>query len=77
MSTKLTFLCSTFNFGLLDDHGIPESIGMAFLYKPGTDNLNFCLCVTVDCPTGTIISATDPVKQSIKIGSDETLSSTK
>ena len=44
MSTKPTDLCSTLNFGLLDNHGNQGSVGIVFLYKPGTDNLNFHLC---------------------------------
>ena len=44
MSTKPIYLCSTLNFGLLlDNHGNPGSVGIVILYKPGTDNLNFCL----------------------------------
>ena len=45
MSTKPIYMCSTLNFGLLDNHGNPGGVGIVFLYKPGTDNLNFCLCV--------------------------------
>ena len=44
MSTKPIHLCSTLNFGLLDNHGNPGGVGIVFLYKPGTDNLNFHLC---------------------------------
>ena len=44
MSTKRIYLCSTLNFGLMDDHGNPGDAGKVFLYKPGTDNLNFHLC---------------------------------
>ena len=49
MNTKAIYLCSTLDFGLLDNHGNPWSVGIVFLYKPGTDNLNFRLCV-VDIP---------------------------
>ena len=38
------YLCPTLNFGLLDSHGNPGGTGIVFLYKPGTDNLNFHLC---------------------------------
>ena len=48
MSMKPIYFCSTLNFELLDNHGNPGSIGIVFLYKPGTDNLNFHLCVLVD-----------------------------
>ena len=44
MGTKAIYLCSTLNFGLLDNHGNPGAVGIVFLYKPGTDNLNFRLC---------------------------------
>ena len=44
MSTKPIYLCSTLNFGLLDNHHNPRGVGIVFLYKPGTDNLNFRLC---------------------------------
>ena len=47
MSTKPICLCSTHNFGLLDNHGNPGSVGIVFLYKPGTDNLNFRLCAWI------------------------------
>ena len=45
MSMKPKYLCSTLNFALLDSHGNPGGVGIVFLYKPGTDNLNFRLCV--------------------------------
>ena len=44
---KPIYLCSTLNFGLLDNHGNPEGIDIVFLHMPGTDNLNFCLSVFV------------------------------
>ena len=37
-------MCSTLNFCLLDNHGNPWGVGIMFLYKPGTDTLNICLC---------------------------------
>ena len=40
MNMKPIHLCSTLNFGFLDNHGNPGSVGIVFLYKPGTDNLN-------------------------------------
>ena len=44
MSTKPIHLCFTLNFGLLDNHENPGSVGIVFLYRRGTDNLNFRLC---------------------------------
>ena len=44
MSTKPIHLCSILNFGSLDNHGKPGGVSIVFLYKPGTDNLNFRLC---------------------------------
>ena len=44
MSTTPIFVCSTLDFGLLDNHGNPGGIGIVFLYMPGADNLNFLLC---------------------------------
>ena len=44
MSMKPIYMCSTLNFGLLDNHGNPGSVGIVFLYKPGTENLNFRFC---------------------------------
>ena len=41
MRTKPIYLSSTLNFGLLDNQDIPGSVGIVFLYKPGTDSLNF------------------------------------
>ena len=37
-------MCSRLNFGLLDNQGNPWGVGIVFLCKPGTDNLNFLLC---------------------------------
>ena len=45
MSTKPIYLCSSLNFGLLDNHGNLGGVGIVLLYKPETDNLNFHLCV--------------------------------
>ena len=47
MSMKPICLCSTFNFELQDNHGNPGSVGIVFLYKPRTNNMNFCLCESV------------------------------
>ena len=45
MSTKPICMCSTLNFGLLDNHCNPRGVGIVFLCKPGSGNLNFRLCV--------------------------------
>ena len=37
--------CSSLNFGLLENPGYPMSIEIVFLYKSGSDNMNFSLCV--------------------------------
>ena len=47
MSTKPIYLCSTLNFGKLDNNGNPEGVGIVFLYNPGTDSLDFHLCTII------------------------------
>ena len=47
MSMKPKYLCFTLDFGLLDNHANPGRIGIVYLYKPGTNNLNFHLCESV------------------------------
>ena len=44
LSMTPIFLCSTLNFGLLDNQVNAGGISVVFLYRPETDNLNFYLC---------------------------------
>ena len=61
MSTEPVYLCLILNFGLLDNHGNRWSVGIVFLYKPGTDNLNFLNCellfaTGIECGIGIVKS---------------------